>query len=475
MRMPRIPVRREEDGFVMIVAVLLLSIVASLGVVVMTSGNHSNQATGRGRSWVQALHVAEAGLQEAMARMQASGSSPGSFTGSTNEGTFSVAVTSLGRARYRVEASGTAGVATTLKAKRRIRVTLAPPGNFNHAIFSYTSVDTKNNDLVVGDIWANQNVIVDLNDTVQGGVTAATGYVLMRNGSRVTKSVQAGGYEPATTNGILLETNARIDQNATSSVTAPTDPVTCGGESQNNFTIRMEGGSVIGGNTKTWGSRTGPGTVSGSVQDHVCTAAPAAKPLPQFSYSASNYDPATLHEYGTPSAPSASALTDFETYLAANKTSLSGTFVVFQSGTVTQATRIDLSGVKTSGDVSFITNLPIFTNGIEDLATVTDAIALFASFYQPPSGSVCDVNHDNSDCTIHAKNNFRPSGSTAVLMYAPYGPIAIKNNQSMFGAVYGNNIQIKNNQTLTYDARIDRMVGFGPVTLEPTEWMELGL
>lgn len=475
IRSLRIPVRRDDDGFVMIVSVLLLSIVASLGVVVMTSGNHASQATGRGRSWVQSLHVAEAGVQEAMARMQAAGTAPAPFTGSTQEGTFSVTVTSLGRARYRVDSEGTVGTVASLRAKRRVRVTLAPPESFNAALFSYTSVDTKNNDRVVGDIWANQNVIVDLNDVVEGSVTAATGFVVMRNGSRVTKSVQSGGYDPVTTNGIFLETNSRIDGSATSSVTAPTDPVTCGGESQNNYTIRMQSGSVVGGNTKTWGSRSGPGTVAGSITDHICTAAPAAKPLPGFTYSAANYNASTLHEYGTPSTPSATALSDFNTYLAANKSALTGTFAVFQSGTVTQATRIDLTGVKTAGDLAIITNLPIFSNGIEDLPSVTDAIALFASFYQPPTGSVCDLNQDDSDCSIHAKNNFRTTGATAVLMYAPYGPVAIKNNQEMFGAVYANNIQIKNNQTLTYDARVDRIVGFGPVTLEPTNWMELGL
>ena len=295
----------------------------------------------------------------------------------------------------------------------------------------------------------------------------------LKNGSRVTKNVQTGGYNPATTNGIFLDNNARIDGDATASVTAPTDPVTCGGESQNQYTIRMQTGSVIAGNAKTWGSRTGSGTVSGSVTEHLCTAAPAARPLPIFSYNAANYDAATLREWGTPSSPNPTARADFNTYLAANKNSMQGTFVVFQSGTITQQSRLDLTGVKIAGDFALITNLPIFTNGIEDLASVTDAIALFASFYQPPAGSVCDVNHDNSDCSIHAKNNFRTSGATASLMYAPYGPVAIKNNQEMFGAVYADNIQIKNNQTLTYDRRVDRLVGFGPVTLEPTDWMEL--
>ena len=58
-------------------------------------------------------------------------------------------------------------------------------------------------------------------------------------------------------------------------------------------------------------------------------------------------------------------------------------------------------------------------------------------------------------------------------MYSPYGPTAIKNNAVSFGAMYSDSIQVKNNQTITYDSRVERVVGFGEVTLEPTEWQEI--
>lgn len=466
---------RGEDGFAMLIAVVLLSVIASLGAIVMLSGNHTATTTGRGRSWVQALHVAEAGVQESLVRLQSTnGSYSGTFTGTTDEGTFSVTVTPLGRSRYTVEARGTSGTVGSLRASRQIRVTLAPPDIFEAALFSYTSIETKNNDVIVGDVWANQNVIVDENDRVEGSVTAATGYVHMKLNSIVTGDVQTGGYNPLNTNGVFLDNNARIGGNAVSSVTAPTDPVTCGGESQNNYTIRLDSGSVVGGSTTTWGSKQGPGTVSGSVANNKCTAAPAARPMPEFVYNAANYNPATLHEFGTPDAPSATAVADFNTYLAGGaKTSLVGTFAVFQSGIVGQNTRLDLTGVKTAGDVTVVTNVPIYSNSIEDLPGVTDAIVVLASFYKPPAGTLCDVNNDSSECAVHVKNNFDVSGETAVLIYAPYGPVAIKNNQGAFGAVYADNIQIKNNQTMTYDARIERIVGFGPVTLEETDWMEI--
>jgi hypothetical protein len=60
-----------------------------------------------------------------------------------------------------------------------------------------------------------------------------------------------------------------------------------------------------------------------------------------------------------------------------------------------------------------------------------------------------------------------------MLVYSPYGPVAIKNSEIQFGSIYADNIQIKNNQELTYDARVERVVGFEPVTLEVQTWLEI--
>src|SRR5207237_4832272 len=108
----------------------------------------------------------------------------------------------------------------------------------------------------------------------------------------------------------------------------------------------------IGGNVTTWGTKTGSGTVGppGAVSANVCTSAPATQPMPVFSYSASNYDPNTLHEFGTPTTPSSTAVQDFQTYVAAHPSTLQGTFFVNQAGAVNQGERVELSGVTIIGD-----------------------------------------------------------------------------------------------------------------------------
>jgi hypothetical protein len=193
--------------------------------------------------------------------------------------------------------------------------------------------------------------------------------------------------------------------------------------------------------------------------------------MPSYTYAASNYDPTTLHEYGTPSTPSATAVSDFHAYLAANLNNMRGTFYINQSGAVSQSNRLDLTNMQITGDLTIVTNTPVYSAAAGDNGS--DAIVLIASTYDPAPGTSCEVNHDNSDCAIHAKNHFSVSGSTAVLLYAPYGPVAVKNNAKQFGAIYADSMEIKNNQEMTYDPRVDRIVGFGSVTLEPTKWVEL--
>ncbi|MBI4728875.1 MAG: hypothetical protein HY775_05155, partial [Acidobacteria bacterium] len=267
---------------------------------------------------------------------------------------------------------------------------------------------------------------------------------------------------------------ARVDGNVISAATVPPASATRRADHV-NYKVRLDGnGSLpaqVGGNLTACGPKTGSGTVAGiTTTPPPYTAAPPTKTLPAFTYSASNYDPLTLHEF-----PPATAIADFQSYVSAHA-SLSGTFYVNQSSPVNQGNRIVLTGVTISGDMTIITNAPIFIDG--NTPAPADAIVVLVSTYQPPASSECDVNQDSSECSIHLKNNFQVgSGTTcdtsaAALIYAPYGPVAVKNNATQCGTIYSDNIQIKNNQTLAYDARVERVVGFGEVTLEIASWVE---
>jgi hypothetical protein len=450
-------VQRDERGIAMITAVTLMVIMAGLAAVVLTNGAHADRTSGRGRNWDQALHVAESGVQQAVATLQATnGAVPAPIAASTDEGHYDTTVTYLGRNRYQIDSTGTVGTTGSLRAQRKVRVVYGPPKSFQYALFSLTDVNTKNNDLVEGDVWANGGVTVDQNDTVDGSVTAATGPVFLDNGSRVTGDVWSGGHAD-NQRAVDVSTGARINGKVKASSTAPD----CSDDPGNASYIVNVIGS-IGGSVRTWGEKTGGGP-TGALSTHLCTNAAATKTIPTFNYNAANYDPAPK-EYASPSA--------FNAYLdAGHRTSLSGTHLIYGGGA---SDPVDLTGVEISGDTTIISmQAPIDANGVGG-ANSTDKVFVLVSYYAPPAGSACTDNGGNpADCAIGLKNNFQPNDNTATLLYAPNGPVAFKNNADFTGAVYANDIVLKNNQHTIYDSRIDQIVGFGPVTLEQESWVEL--
>src|SRR3954452_13012543 len=259
--------------------------------------------------------------------MQAMGGGvPAPINGNNGEGDYATTVTYLGRNRYQIDSTGTVGNAQGLEASRSLRVVYAPPRSFTYALFSLTDVDTKNNDVVVGDVWANGSVTVQQNDEVHGSATAATGTVFLDNGSQVTGDVWSGG----TSGGVAVDvsTGAHIGGTVKASSTAPgctDDPSHLG------YKVHVIGS--ISGTVTTWGSKTGGGS-TGTLTSNTCTNAAPTKPMPTFTYSPSNYSPAPV-DFASPSA--------FNTYLnAGHRTNLSGTFRI-QGGGASDA--VDLTGV----------------------------------------------------------------------------------------------------------------------------------
>jgi hypothetical protein len=191
-----------------------------------------------------------------------------------------------------------------------------------------------------------------------------------------------------------------------------------------------------------------------------------------FTFNSANYPAGTFHSYSFPTDYAA-----FNSYIAANKSALSGTFYI-TGGNASYP--VSLGGVSVNGDLTVIaTDAPIDASGGIGSSGTADKLVVLASWYAA-SASGCSTNGGNpGDCAIGMKNNFSPGSSnlsggdnTAVLLYAPNGPVAFKNNANFQGAVYANNIQVKNNMNVTYDPRLEQIVGFGGSTLTITDWQE---
>jgi hypothetical protein len=489
--MNRLLRRRDEEG-VALITVIMLSMIATLFVTTtMYIAFHDQTSSARGRSWGQALHVAESGVHEAIAYLQnTSGVVPSTTqTGTTTEGTYQYRIVAQSRNRYQIDAIGTVGTQGSTQSSRRLRVTMAPPLSFKYALFSESDVTTKNNNNVCGDVYAVTNVIVDNNDAVRsstssscpaggtggsGNATAATGYVDMGNNSIVEGTVWSGGYNSS---GVGINNGGSIGADAKASSSTP-DCTDDAGHAK----YKISGGTVAG-NATAWGTISS--TVAGTKTTNTCTQAQETKSIPEFTFNAANYPTASFHSY--------SFTTDYATfnsYVAANKSNFSGTYYI-TGGDSTHP--VDLGGVTITGDVTVIAapnssgnSAPIDMQGGIGASGATDKLAVFASWYTPPgctgtdTSCGCSTNSGNpGDCAIGIKNNFSVSGSslnggsnTAVLLYAPNGPVSFKNNADFQGAVYANNIQVKNNMNVTYDQRLDQIVGFGTATLQIEDWRE---
>ena len=464
----------------LITVIMVTFIGAMFTVSMMFVAFHDQTSSARNRSWGQALHVAESGVHQAIAYLQnSSGVVPtGTVTATTAEGTYQYRVTAQARNRYQIDAVGTVGTASSTQAIRRLRVTMAPPISFKYALFSLSDVTTKNTNTVCGDIWANTFVHVDNNDAVlastssscpsggtggSGNVTSATGYIEMNSNSTIEGTAWSGGY---TGNyGISMANGASIGGDAKASSSTPL----CA-DDPGNAKYQIGASGTVSGNATAWGAITS--SVTGTALPNTCTPAAATKRIPFFEFNAANYPAGTVHTYTFPTDYAA-----FNSYIAANKTSLSGTFYITGGGA---SYPVDLTGVTITGDLSvFAKDSPIDGSGGMGASGSTDKILVLASWYAAPAAG-CTTNSGNpSDCAIGFKNNFSMSSSslsgganTAVLLYAPNGPVAFKNSAEFQGAVYANNIQIKNNMNITYDARLEQIVGFGPSTLDIANWQE---
>lgn len=469
MRRPRLIT--DQRGSALISVVLVALLIGAVGAMALETGRQADWSSASDRNSEVALGVAEAGVHQAVAKMEAlaaAGTIPtaGPFTGATAEGSYSGTVyrcvdplptpcADMGiDDGYVIESAGSVG-GQRLGRGRSLRVALEPPPLFpdggQYALFSKTSIELKNNDhIFFGDVWANENVLLENNAIHNGSITAARGWIKTESGSSVSGNVWSGHYNSG---GWAIDIGGSVGGWAKASVSA----ASCENEIASNYNVR---GGTVSGNVTTFGAMTS-GT-AGSKSENTCTQAPAPKAVPGFTFDPANYDPETLHEF--------SSAAEFNAYNGPYV----GTFRVNEPSP-SQARRLDLSGWSITGSVTIVTNAPIYTNAINDDALPSGSAAelVLVSSYRPPTATGCSVNHDNSECSIHAKNHLSATCKTAVLMYAHNGPVAIKNNSKMCGSVISDGILIKNNQDLNYDERFDRVSGFGEDAFVIGRWEEL--
>ena len=500
--------RREEEGYSLVIAMLLLAIMAILLVVGLDAGTASLKQSSMAIEWSKALTVAEAGLSDSITRLgeSRSAANPCNMSGSTvctgGGGQYQVSWTQSG-SKITVTSVGYFPTKTSPVFTREIQATYEPVPTFRYAIFSQTALDIKNSATITGDIYSDGNVSVGQNATICGSITSSSGGVSVANNGQILTSNASYGCSGKTgrvwtggSTGIAGSSNVLIEGDAIAGAPSTT---TCSATSSSYALTNL----TVDGAAKACGKISGVSGATSNTQG-VTTAAPAPVTFPTFVFDPNNYPTAVtdpLHLQCYPSAgtcgsnQSSTAVGDFNAYVAAHKTSLTGTFAVWESTpqpmsnstcTTASTTQICLDGITLGGDLTVVTNAPIDFGNTSTVSTTSSSVAAdmtVVSTYQPGSGTSCTTN--GGDCSIYGQNSVEfdagtvsnPDDGVVGLLYTT-GKMAFKNHPASQppgeGALYAGSMDLKNGYDILYNSRVERVLGFG-TTYERTLWQELNV
>jgi len=477
--------RREDDGFALVTVMALLAVMALLLVVALSAGNAAFTNSEKGSRWTKTLAVAEAGANDAVTQIAQDRSvTPSCAIGTTNVcqvagGEYQWSKTAASGGRIVVKSIGYYPGLDGAEVSRAVQVLLEPEASFRYALFSASTLEIKNGSIINGDIYSRQAVLVNNGAVIcgsilntEGGVTLGVGaQILTANGNCSGKDgrVWAGG----TINmaGALVEGNATAS--APSSVSCPPSPST-------NYALL---GGTVGGTATACGQVTA--SSPNPLVANTWTDPPAAQSLPAYTFDIANYPGANCYAVNTstcseaPSNWSATAVSQFNNTVA--KANMQGTYVIWQSNPG-PGTKVSLDGLSVAGDLTIVTNAPIDMGNTTAVNTTVPANVTIISRYIPPDGTVCADNKPEF-CSIYAKNTVivddgdpaNPDDGIALILYTP-GKMSWKNTgggtSNAEGALYAGAMDIKNGFDVTYNGRIERVLGFG-VGMQQTLWQEV--
>lgn len=480
---------REQDGYALVIAILLVSIMVILLAVALDAGIAALQGSSKGIEWSKTLTVAEAGANDAVTRLGVSRTTlnpcpmlpPSANVCSGGGGEYQMMWSATSDGGMLVTSRGYYPTKAAPRYSREVQVTYEPAQTFKYAIFAQDDLDIANNPVVVGDVYSSGAVTVDNNVTICGSITSANGTITLGQNDEITKvlgapyncsgesgNVWAGG-------SIVGSSNVKVE--GTAKASGPSG-ATCSPSGSTPFPYNLSNMTVTG--TATACGQISGVSAGGEVYAGTPTTAPAVQTMPAFTFDPNNYLSLTCFPSGGPcgSYVSPSAVSDFNAYVSANKINLSGTFAIWQSNP-TQLTKINLDGVASvPGNLTIVTNAPIdFGNTNTILTTASQADTDFISLYVPPTGTTCDTN--GGDCSIYGQNSIQFGPNLVGLLYTT-GKMAFKNNcngglcTQFNGALYASSMDLKNGFNITYNSRIERTIGFGQ-SLEQTLWQEINV
>lgn len=409
----------DERGTGIVTAITISLVVFILGTVWTGVAVHQVGSSSYERYREQALDAAEAGINYAMSQVAGDLHWAGTaavFELGDGTGEFEVTVSPLDPNdpddldRYIVAKGYAPSKTAQRRAARQLeqQIEMIPSDGFNFALFaSPGGISGNNNSTVTGDVYSAADINLNQYAKIFGDVSSV-GSVTTGNNSTIGGKVHAG-------------VNATI-QNSQTTVQGD---VLAGGVSFTNPNAviggRVDGNVQAGGTVSVSG-----GSVGGTVTQNSPPAAPPVLAQPTFTWNPANY----------PSTSTWTSASNFISYWSANKNAFSGHHRI--QGGDDSSNKITLGDRWTmTGDVTLVANGPVVLSRDIVNATSGDVTLSIVSF-------------STRDPAIQFSNNVTMASSVKILLFAPDGVIDFSQLKDFHGAVYGKQIRLSQQFTLTH-------------------------
>ena len=444
---------RQDDGFAMITALLVIVVATFLGLTAVGLALHNQDGSAYDRARTISVHAAEAGLDVSFSTISSSSTTtaPCTVSGTT---TTSPSATWTATISYyatyppsgtALTCSSTTGLSGTplaavvnsvgsvkvvggyVNRKMQSQMKLTPGyGPFGEAIFSEGSPSLSNQITVQGyqgndaDFYTNGSWTCPNNSTFQGSVIAQ-GSVSMSNSCYVAVDVWANG-------SISMANTATANHDAISS----TSSLSMSNNSRVNRNVRV-------GTTCTGCTTGSSGRVGGTVTTSSPQSAPPTITYPTMTFDASAWTAAGWDiQYFTNCTTARTWLTT-----ASNNGSKA---VLRITGGCTLAFANNTTITRTA-DVAIFSDGPIST---ANNTSFTSGDGQFHDIYFiVQSGITCSGSSAGSPGTI-VMNNLTSFSTLHFFVYAPCSVVFANNNSGSKGQIYGNPVSGANNFAFTY-------------------------
>ncbi len=431
----------DERGMALVVSLMVAFVVLMLSTIVVAQSIHSLDTSGMDRRRLTSVNAAEAGtaawwedLQttplstldcSAKSETLKSGPSEASFAAEAtfyaSDGTTVMDCATFSNENYpeyvKVSSTGTSegGVPREIETFARLSPIYAGTGS---AIMSNHGATFSNNFDIYGLNGNDGNVYVLTGNLTVGNSTEIRGSVFVPNGSAtLTNSAHIHGGLWAL-NAVSMSNNTRVDGD-----------------------LRSNSGPANGSNSASVGGDAYSGSTIGAGLAVEGTRYPnyTLPPVPTQTYPTFTYDPGDWADFTISTFTGASACTDARSFITGG--SWSGNRVV---------------RIEAGCSLAFSNNTTISVPG--DLAIISDGTISMANktTWNGPAGSVqrlMFLKPAGTSCAGSAfteQNNTDYNNLNVVVYVPPTCSVSMANQNLMKGQVYGGNVTIANNFTMTY-------------------------